>query len=440
MSVFLVPREQIAQRGVGLRPGRFYADSIRPPYATRTLEQVADVVIDSARIGQLASQGLPYADISSIDAETGLLVNLHSLDACNIPVRARRLAQAGDLLLSTVRPERGAVAIVPDSIEQLIVSDALAVARPKKISSATLWVWLRSSPIRQWLEAMAIASVAPRISLKEVGQIPIPQEITSRAESLSHETLRTINELASTDSESHQREDPLVVGLGIQMSTVQPPIYWVKRQRLDAPRLDPKSYSPRHKQLENALTHSPYPVRPLGELGELYVGTPTKRHADADKVRPLLGPSSVTVEGLVVSEVRSLALLRDPVEITTGDVIVALAGAVGRAAVVPAAADGMVINNNLALCRVGSDCLPEYLAAYLNSALGRELVEYLLTGTFFPRLTLRVLTELPVVFPPTQLQAKLVQQLSCNDQAAHAANRLSDLEEALRSALKPHGS
>ena len=54
-----------------------------------------------------------YIDISSIDRMTKCITTPQRLSIADAPSRARKLIKAGDVLVSTVRPNLNAVAIVP---------------------------------------------------------------------------------------------------------------------------------------------------------------------------------------------------------------------------------------------------------------------------------------------------------------------------------------
>jgi hypothetical protein len=60
------------------------------------------------------------------------------------PSRARKLVKAGDVLVSTVRPERGIVGIVGPHQDGSICTTGLAVLRPTGIDSLTLALLLKT--------------------------------------------------------------------------------------------------------------------------------------------------------------------------------------------------------------------------------------------------------------------------------------------------------
>ena len=67
------------------------------------------------KISTLPSQyegKINYVDISSIENETKQIVSTQCLSAKEAPSRAKQLLEVGDILVSTVRPNLNAVAMV----------------------------------------------------------------------------------------------------------------------------------------------------------------------------------------------------------------------------------------------------------------------------------------------------------------------------------------
>lgn len=72
-----------------------------------------------------------YIEIADIDTATGHL-GFSEISVAQAPSRARRRVSRGDVLVSTVRPNRGAVAVVPDALHEAVATTGFAVVRAKK--------------------------------------------------------------------------------------------------------------------------------------------------------------------------------------------------------------------------------------------------------------------------------------------------------------------
>ena len=71
---------------------------------------------------QKAYDGLiDYVDISSVDNTEKKIISYQTIEATDAPSRAKQLLKQGDVLVSTVRPNLNAVAVVEEETENLIV-------------------------------------------------------------------------------------------------------------------------------------------------------------------------------------------------------------------------------------------------------------------------------------------------------------------------------
>lgn len=87
-----------------------------------------------------------YIDLSSIDQDGKVISAVHHIRSTEAPSRARQLVAAGDVLVSTVRPNLNAVAIVPDELDGATASTGFCVlrVRPDSLDSRFLFHWVRS--------------------------------------------------------------------------------------------------------------------------------------------------------------------------------------------------------------------------------------------------------------------------------------------------------
>lgn len=115
-----------------------------------------------------------YVDISSVDTQAGDydFVSLHGYEA---PTRARRKPKKGDIIVSTVRPNRNAVAIIGEESKQLVVSTGFAILTPTKISPLVLFAVLKTEPVYAHIVRKATAAMYPAVSEDDVLDILIPQ-------------------------------------------------------------------------------------------------------------------------------------------------------------------------------------------------------------------------------------------------------------------------
>lgn len=140
---------------------------------------------------------IEYLDISSVDAKTGL-ASPAVIAANQAPSRAAYLVQPGDVLVSTVRPERNVVALVSDgSAAPRIASNGFCVLRPQSIRPEALFAYCKTDAFKQFLSRHATASMYPAVSEKDVLSMPVKrvsQDLEDRVADLISSGLSKIQE------------------------------------------------------------------------------------------------------------------------------------------------------------------------------------------------------------------------------------------------------
>lgn len=81
---------------------------------------------DPARSG---AETFRYVDIASVDRVSKIISRADQLACADAPSRARKIIQANDVLVSTVRPNLNAIAMVPEELNGEIASTGFAVLR-----------------------------------------------------------------------------------------------------------------------------------------------------------------------------------------------------------------------------------------------------------------------------------------------------------------------
>lgn len=116
-----------------------------------------------------------YVAIDNIDAQDGFLFN-QSLAESELPSRAKYKLESFDIVLSNVRPERGAVGSVIPSHGSLIGSSGLTVIRVEDAQTRNvLFAYLRSQYARTQLVRRSRGSMYPAVTKDDVAEILVPK-------------------------------------------------------------------------------------------------------------------------------------------------------------------------------------------------------------------------------------------------------------------------
>ena len=160
-----------------------------------------------------ADQCFNYIDIASVSQTEKQITDSSKLLGSEAPSRARQLVAAGDVLVSTVRPNLNAVAPVPDLYHGATASTGFAVLRPikERLEGRYLYHWVRTPDFVTLMAKQATGQSYPAVSEKIVkeSEIPLPPleeqrriaGILDQADALRrlrHRTLTHLNTLAQS--------------------------------------------------------------------------------------------------------------------------------------------------------------------------------------------------------------------------------------------------
>jgi len=120
------------------------------------------------------SNNFIYIEIGDIDITNGEIYykKIYGYEA---PPNARKRVKTGDILLSKVRPTRGAITIIPDNLDDAVSSSAFYICRPREdFLSEFLFLYLRSDlALTQFGQPIA-GSMYPTIKDEGVENILVP--------------------------------------------------------------------------------------------------------------------------------------------------------------------------------------------------------------------------------------------------------------------------
>ncbi len=120
-----------------------------------------------------------YVDIGSIDRDSKAIVGATEVDVSDAPSRARQILKANDVLVSTVRPNLNAVAMVPEELDGAIGSTGFTVLRanPQRLLPGFLFYWVRTPEFVAEMVRQATGASYPAVSDRIVldSSMPMPR-------------------------------------------------------------------------------------------------------------------------------------------------------------------------------------------------------------------------------------------------------------------------
>lgn len=137
---------------------------------------IRDEYIHITKKSKKEEPGYNYIEIGDVNVGDGSNKSNYRLTD-DLPANAKILVNKGDILISKVRPNRGAVTIINSELDDLIVSGAFTVLRsnPKSIyNNEVLKVLLRTELYKDWLLRFNVGTSYPVIKDDDVLNMPIP--------------------------------------------------------------------------------------------------------------------------------------------------------------------------------------------------------------------------------------------------------------------------
>lgn len=117
-----------------------------------------------------------YIDLGSVDQTAKTVAFERTIRCGDAPSRARQIVKAGDILVSTVRPNLNAVAVVPDHLDGATASTGFCVLRPRhgKLDANYLFQWVKTPNFIEKMARRATGASYPAISDRIIASSTLP--------------------------------------------------------------------------------------------------------------------------------------------------------------------------------------------------------------------------------------------------------------------------
>lgn len=141
------------------------------------------------------AESFVYVDVAAVDNIEKKIAGARTVIGVEAPSRARKLIRNGDILVSTVRPNLNAVALVSAEFDGQVASTGFCVLRAtEKVLPEYLFYFTRSKPFIDGLTSLVAGALYPAVSDSQVldQELPVPPlpeqrrivDLLSRAEGI----------------------------------------------------------------------------------------------------------------------------------------------------------------------------------------------------------------------------------------------------------------
>jgi type I restriction enzyme S subunit len=326
-----------------------------------------------------------YVDVAGVCNKQKTITEARTLMGAEAPSRARRLMRHGDVLVSTVRPNLNAVALVPESLDGQVASTAFCVLRATPlVLPQYLYFFVRSRLFVNRLCKLVAGALYPAVSDAQVldQQLPLPDLQQQR---------RVVDLLSCAQSVVRLRRD-------IQKNTA-----------LMIPALFNDVFG-------SAMSNPKgWPVVPLGNLLKGGPQNGLYKHKSAYGS----GTPIVRIDAFYDGEISDLAGLKrlrlDDEEalrfaLAPGDILINRVNSpeyLGKSALIPALAETTVFESNMMRLKLDTEQVdPRYLISMLQTQRARQHIRATARRAINQAsINQQDVKALPVMLPPLAKQA-----------------------------------
>lgn len=350
-------------------------------------------------------QEFTYLDLSSVDNQAKRVVNPVRLLGAEAPSRARQLVQAGDVLVSTVRPNLNAVAAIDETLDGATASTGFTVLRPNhNLDSRYLFHWVRSTQFIADMVRKATGASYPAVSDRIVKESSLP--------------LPTLDEqcrIAAILDKANALREISQSRVGLFEALIETAFG--------------ESFGGRNWPVEplgslTMIVDCPHSTPRWTESGEVCVRTSNLQRGSWD----WSDQRYVSPADYVIRSQRG--------EARPGDIVLSREGTVGVAAIVE---DGMrlCMGQRLVQVRTLEPLMPQYTLRFLLKALDPKRIEHVMVGSTARHLNVKDLRALPIPVPPLKLQkefeGKVERIVSLRKSACQSTSQMNRLFASLQS-------
>lgn len=333
---------------------------------------------------------LKYIDISSVDNEQKSITKFSEIESVNAPSRARQLIATNDVLVSTVRPNLNAVALVPATLNGEICSTGFCVLRCKSdfLEPEYLFAWVRHPMFIQSLVQMERGIGYPAVSDGDVKRTRIPLPPLSEQHHIVA-IIRQADEPRRLRRAANERASGLLHALFYEM--------------FGDPGINPRKW--RFESIDEITDLVTSGSTPKGG-SEVYV----------DEGPYFFRSQNVQMNRLDFSDIACLPQeiheSMGRTHVLIGDVLLNITGAsIGRVAWVEQLAREANVSQHVCIVRLDQQkVLAPYVSVCLSLPWGQELINRAQTGASRQGLNHQQVRQIQIPVPPLPLQHEFVKR------------------------------
>jgi len=362
-----------------------------------------------------------YLEISNVSL-SGLGYATNETDYLNIPDRATYILKNHDIVISTVRPNRNAVAFIRQG-KRLVGTSGFTVLRIDKLSPYYVFAFCKTKYFITHLMRENTATMYPAVSDNDVLNSRILVPSTTFQAKIEDLVKTAYAKLEKSKTLYTLAESLLLQALGLD--NWQPPKEAVAIKNFSASfgatgRLDAEYYQPKYQSMISILRCS---GKCIGNVATL-----KKRKFQQNEIDSFnyIEIGSISGEGYANSELVDIENTPSRAQwiVKTGDVITSTVRPIRRlTALIEEEQNQYVCSSGFAVLKP-INIEPEVLMIYLRLPIICEIIDLHTTNSMYPAISTDDLLNIPIVLPKKQISKNIVGKIKASRQMKQQSHLL----------------
>ena len=375
-------------------------------------------VVSDGQLKEESDTIIDYIDISSVDNISKKVTGFKTMTFGDAPSRARKRVKKGSILVSTVRPNLNAVAILEEETPNVsVASTGFCILNCKEnVDERFVFDFCKSQSFIDEMVTQATGASYPAVSDKIVRSALVPAYTYEEQCEIS-KVLDTVFNIIEKRKEEIQNFDDLIKARFVEMfgDLADPLCNWEKCKLVDAcANPDDIKCGPFGTQLgKDEYTEEGVAVWEIPQINSEFKTLPT--HFVTDKKAKEL----------------------DTYSIKPGDIAMSRKGNVGRCAVFPPTFENGIIHSDVLRIRIDdTKALPEFMMRQLHySGDVQHQIERVSSGAIMAGINVTKLKQIFVYLPPIDLQNEFVTFVAHVNKSKAAVQKSLDETQVLFDSL-----
>lgn len=417
------------------------------PY--KPLGEIAEFSSESWDQKSIFADTFPYIEIGNVDIITGKISAIESVLIKDAPSRAKKIARKYDILVSTTRPNRGAICLYEQD-EISIASTGFSIIRniDNNVIRDFLFIMLRLPISLEQMHLRSSGGNYPAIIESELKKILIPvppKEVQEHIINIYSQAQQARFQKIVESNKTLDDIDYLILDrLGVFLPSYFKQLsYKINIHSLLADRFDTYYHQPYFDRAFANLKNSKYAVKSLREISSLITSGITPKSGGKDYCSQEEGIAFIRSGDIDISgdiDFDNLLYITKNIHNTKmksskvfkNDIMIAIVGATIGQVGIYLSDDEANINQAIALVRLRDGYNPEYIKEVLKSSIGQLNLDWLKRPVARANINLDEIASIMLPIPNLDEQNDLVNQIKKIRSIAKQLQKEGDilLEEA----------